>query len=373
MERTDIVTMRTPSTIGYANARLRARRAQLFREEEYASLISASTLDEMVKRLRSTPYAPHIDAASLTTTDAEMVGLAATRYFAQELAFVTSMYTKRNRRCIEVIAANQDLTDFKTIIRGKLTGVDPARIIGLFIGPGWAISRTDLNLMARQPSIAEMIDVALTLKMPYAKVLKNYAPVLGESIHLDHEVERVDELIDFELALDKQYYKWALKQLSYGRDRSKIVRWYVKGKIDVSNILIALRAIYEKEEDREFVGTYFIEGGMEVSRSLFDKMVASENFDEAVELFQNTSYECVMKEGLAGYELDGFLSAFEKRLTDYLFNAVQSKGYKDILGMGLPVAYVLALSAETINVRVIAHAKSYHIPDVMVREELMYV
>ena len=367
------MNMRTPSTVGYANARLRARRQRIFREDDYNALMGAASVDDLIRRLRQSVYAPFVDAAALRASGADVVGAATSQYFASELAFVTSMYTRSNRRCIEVIAANQDLVDFKTVIRGKLAGAASARVTEAFIGSGWTIKQTDLQLLAAQETIGDVIDVALTLKMPYARILRQHAGQLRESMQLDKTITEDDALIAFERSLDKAYYRWANRRLDFGRDKSRIVRWYIKSKIDISNILIAQRALHASEDDQELVNSYFIEGGQDVSRALFDNLLAAESIEQTATLLDRTQYAKPMQEGLVAYALDGSLNAFERRLTDFLFFTMQRKGYQDLLGMGLPVAYVLALNAEAINVRIIAHAKSYHVSDDLISEELIHV
>lgn len=373
---------KAPTSIAYANARLRVRRLKLFKKDTYESFLDASSVEDLTKRLRATPLEPHINAALLLETGADMLGLASTKFLAAELKFVTEMLTKIDRRCIEVIIEIQDLVDLKTVIRGKVSGAEPAQIIESFVGPGWSISREDLNLLASQETIQEVLEVAVTLKTPYARVIKKFAPRLKESMQLDSELDSEITLIEFELALDKKYYSWALSQLSLGRDRSKMVRSYIKQKIDVSNILIAFRAIqadFDEDEEGKVneelkeIRRYFISGGSEVSRKLFLTLIEIKEIHETILLLKPTPYYHVLDEMLVGYGLEGTLVSFEKGLSDFLVRDMQVKGYRDFLGLGIPVAYVLAVLAQSTNIRIIARAKSYRVPANMIQKELIFV
>lgn len=354
-------------SIEYANARLRAQRTQLFTREDYSTLIGYDTVDEMIAYLATTRYEPYLGEAMLTHTGAAIVGTAVTDFLRTAVSDVVSLYTERNATCLVAIGARADIADLKTLVRGKLAGTAPATLIESFTGPGLTITPRDLAILANTDSLQDAVTTASLLKMPYASAFRVGARLIRSS-----ELRLSEALAQFELVLDRTYYEWATNLLAGRRDKSKVTADYIAKQIDVSNLLLGLRAVLA-QIDAPLFKDYYIEGGQRILKSRYLAIGSSRNIEDAIELTRATGYHRTLDEALGEYILSNSLSAFDTALQRRLYKEMHRTGSRDYLGMGLPAAYLLALMAEAANVRIIAHAKEFHIAPQIIEEELIGV
>lgn len=354
-------------SIEYANSRVRGQRTKLISNDELLRLLGMDTVQEMITYLSGSKYDKYLSKSALTQEGASIVGLAAAEYLHEATRQTVNLYPPQSAQCLVVLAAQGDITDLKTLVRGKLAGTASDVLIDSFIGAGITIARKDLQLLATAPSLQDAITMASALAMPYARAFREGARLVKGS-----EERLSDALAQFELVLDRTYYTWALDTLSGSGDRSDITYDYIRRNIDIGNIILAMRAVIA-QIDVSAVQTYFIEGGSSIDRRKFIKLVKAQSIDELVDLLRNTPYFRVLDKALPEYVLSNSLSAFDSELHLWVYKEMLRTGKRDYLGLGLPVAYLLALQAETTNLRIIAHAKEFSIAPEVIREELILV
>lgn len=354
-------------SIEYANSRVRGQRTKLISNDELQHLLDMGTVQEMITYLSGSKYDKYLSKSALTQEGASVVGMAAAEYLHETTRQTVNLYPPKSAQCLVVLAAQGDITDLKTLVRGKLAGTASDVLIDSFIGAGITIARKDLQLLATAPSLQDAIAMASALAMPYARAFREGARLIRGS-----EERLSDALAQFELVLDRTYYAWALDTLGGSGDKSDITYDYIRTNIDMGNIILAMRAVVAQIEVSD-VQTYFIEGGAAIDRRKFIKLVKAQTIDELVELLRNTPYFRVLDKALSEYVLSNSLSAFDSELHLWLYKEMLQTGKRDYLGLGLPVAYLLALQAETTNLRIIAHAKEFSIAPDVIREELILV
>lgn len=383
------------ASVDYANARVRGRRAKLMRGVDYEPLLGASDLASLLAELSHSKYADDIERSMLSLTGAPIVGRATGDYFARELALVLKLYDAREGRSLLALAAMWDIEDLKTVVRSAYAGQPAAVTIASFRGGGVTIGHDELALLAREQSVEAVVSVASTLNLPYARALRDGAKRYAVS----------KTLSDLEAALDRQYAEWAAAELDAAPHGGGLAGDYLRRMIDVRNIMTAMRwlasggiavagdgalaaggrtsakgrqqgaadTVGVPGEARDFVKGYFLPGGAEVDVSRFRRMLAAESVEAAIPVLAATPYARILRSVFGEYALSGSLAEYDRALSQRIVSDTVRTGKRDLLGMGVPVAYLLALEAEVANLRIIAHGKAFGIPNAMLSKELNVV
>ncbi|MBK5211539.1 MAG: V-type ATPase subunit [Coriobacteriia bacterium] len=354
------------STIEYANARVRSHRARLFKQADYDDMMGQASLEQLRVYLGFTKYASDIEENSLTRTGASVVGFAVNSFLQNEFEWVSKFYTTAKRRLIDAIAGEWDFADLKTVVRGIYSGTSPEEIIASFSGAGIVISREALSMLAKQKSLQDAVALASTLNFPYANALR-----LGAE-----RFAITEALVEFEASLDQAYFAWALGLLDHRRGRNSVVYTYIREKIDIRNIMTLARVIVSNETfgTRNEAARYFLIGGTAVTDAkMFARLAALPSLEDLARALGTIPLRKVIRSEIAEYLISDSLSELDRALNLYSLRKVVKIGHRDLAGVGLPIAYLLALENETIDIRIIAYAKAYGIPDSMIREEIALV
>lgn len=354
------------STIEYANARIRGHRARLFDNAMYEDLLNAHTLDEVINILDATKYRALLSKEFLLHKGATAVGYAAAAYLCEEFRFCARFYTDQQERSIDVLAADLDVQDFKTVVRGKFAGASYDDIVEHFAGPGLCIPRSQLRVLARQKSLEDVVSTALSLKVPLAQELKVGAEQYAIS----------EALIDFDMSLDQAYFAWARKQTEKMSPLSSPIRAYVEGRIDAQNIMTLARVVTAREASGlvHDVGRFYIPGGTVFSTlEVFLKASEVHGIEALSQRVKNPHFSRVIMQQSAEYHLSGSLVSLDHALRQHIRLAAISVGKMQINQVGVCVAYLLALENEVTNIRLIAHAKAFKVENADIKKELIGV
>lgn len=354
------------STIEYANARIRGHRARLFDAALYEDLLNTHTLDEVINILDATKYRASLSKELLFHSGALAVGYAAAEYLSEEYRFCAKFYTYQQERSIDVLAADFDVQDFKTVIRGKFAGASYDDIVEHFAGSGLYISRAQLRSLARQKTLEDVVSTALALNIPFAIELKVGAEQYAIS----------EALIDFDMSLDQAYFAWARKQTDHMSPMTSPIRAYVIGRIDAQNIMTLARiaTTYEATVPVRDVERFYIPGGS-VFSTLKEFLKASEvhGIEALSQRIKNPRFSRIIMQQSAEYHLSGSLVSLDHALLQHIRSAAISVGKMQIDQVGVCVAYLLALENEVTNVRLIAHAKAFNVENDDIKKELIGV
>ena len=354
------------STIEYANARIRGHRAQLFDAAFYEGLLSTHSLQEVINILEGTKYRAVLSKNLLLHSGASAVGYAATAYFSEEFRFCAQFYTERQERSIEVLAADLDVQDFKTVVRGKFAGASYEDIVAHFAGPGLFIPRAQLRTLARQKSLEDVVTTALALMVPFAKELKVGAEQYAIS----------EALIDFDMSLDHAYFDWARTRTEHLSSQSSPIRAYVIGRIDAQNIMTLARFATSKDATNTVrsIERFYIPGGsIFPTVKTFMKASDAQSLEELSQRIKSPRFARIIMQQSAEYHLSGSLVSLDHALRQQIRTAAISVGKMQIDSIGVCIAYLLALENEVTNIRLIAHAKAFNVENTDIKKELMGV
>ena len=359
----------TGSTIDYGNARVRSRRTGLLGTAGLDRLVEAPDLGALVRELSRTRYAPYIEKHALTAPAATAVGLASAEMLADEYRRVVSFYPSDLGRRLVVLAAAWDIEDVKSVLRAAYAGQPTEQTVASFIGAGVTIARRDLIMLAGEESVGDVVSLASTLHMPYARTLRKAAARYAEG----------QTLAALESVLDQEYARWATAEFRAMRDGGGSAGFYVATRSDARNIMVALRwlragnRIGEDATPRSLANSYLLEGGRAVDYARFRRLVSAGSLERAADQLVGTPYGKMVAAELPESVLSDSLAPIERVLSTAGLAKTVREGSRDVLGMDLPVAYLLALQTEAANVRVLARGKAFGIPAEMLNAEVTRV
>lgn len=357
---------RATSTIEYANARVRGRRAQLLSRDDFARLREITSLEQLIVALSSGKYRSVLEQSSLIRKGETVVGYALSQFLQEEYRFVESLYAKHLRDPLRIIAASWDVADLKTVIRGKYSGASEADIVASFIGSGAVIDREAMKVLAKQKSIEDVIATAITLRLPYADALQ-----LGAE---NYSLESA--YTSFEAAIDKAFFAWVVREMSKFKVKSSVIYKYAIDNIDRRNLMMLLRLIrggkgFENVEQAE---EYFLAGGNVItSPENFYELSLLPEIDGLAARIRGTELGSMLKKSVPEMLISGSLSDFDRTVTAATLRKAIKIGKRDLHGIDVATAYLLSLENEATNIRLLAHAVNFGIPDSYVERELIIV
>lgn len=344
-------------------------KSRLLKEPFFDFLLRQKSLNDLVRAFEATPYEEDVNEGILIYSGyrgiEEGLKLNLTRNFNKLLHEVTD---EKIKKYIELIVGRWDVHNIKTILRGKHMGVPFKEIRESFI-PGGNLSEAALIQLAKKTKIREMIDLLATWGIDYSIPLKrNY-----------YRYTKDRKISDYELSLDKFYYKNALEELTgrfvFSRQKVdkniKLLRELFRSEIDTINILTLLRLSREMIEADTML-EYYLEGGKYINRELFLKLSKLGSPEEITEALDETPYYSALKKGISEYFISHLVSPVQRRLEELIIKRCTDLFGEYPLSIAPIIAYLWAKYNEVVNLRIVIRCKQLEIPEKKIRETLIF-
>jgi len=327
----------------------------------FETLILKPDVESVIAELGNTAYKDEIDKASVQYTGITCIEVALRRDFSAAFRKILRfMKGDESEKYIKILLGRWDVQNIKTILRGKNIHIPSAEILECLI-PAGELDDTTMIELIKQPDVKAVIDLLATWSISYAKPLtRNFK-----------EYSEKRDLAVLEYAIDRFYYKNALRAVKGENYDDCLVREMVMTEIDVTNIKNVLKMIRDKI-DVEEVRSYLIEGGISLDTDKLLTMARAGTLEGAIKLLETTPYSFLSKvpdEILKA----GKISVLEKELEKYVIKLGISRFLCDPLSIAIPIAYIWAKYNEITNIRIIARCKTADIPERELRGELVYV
>lgn len=345
---------------GYANARIRGMKSRLLEADYFDRLLSARGLPEITSVLDETGYREDIHNGLLRlpgpagVEEGLRLNLSAT--FQKVLDFLDG----KGKSLIEILLERWDIQNIKTIMRGKHIAVSSEEIIGSFV-PAGALREEVLVALAQALDIKAVIDLMATWDIYHSKPLtRNFSAYVT-----------THSLSVLEVALDKNYYASALMRLTGRSNNVKMVRRVIQEQIDLSNLMILLRLAGGQGSQQ--TQDFFIDGGQEIDKELFDKLADGKNINEIIGGLAKTSYYPQLIRGLTIYETEESFAALERALEEQAIRRTVRLFRGDPLSLASIIAYLWAKINEIVNIRIILRAKEVGMTPVAIKQSLVLI
>lgn len=352
------------NNFGYANARMRARRSRLYSPDDFASMRSFQSLDELFHLIQRGPYGPDLDEVLAIYSGAEAVGVAVQRYFARETRKIVSFFNNKYQPLVRLVVRRLTLDTVKAALRGQVLGVSGEQVLHLMT-PTADLGLVELQELVKVEGPKAMLDLLATWWLPYAAPLlvawaKGGGTATGEQI-LPH----------LEFALDSWHYADALPVAESFKRVGKALVGALRREIDVLNILSGMRLAGEVESDDEVV-LWMIPGGR-LNPVILANRLHGYGPDVWRDVLKETLYGPPMAKGFLAYDKTRRLSSAAHEMERFLLDQAMREYIRDPLGIGVAVGYLAMLRSEIINLRVIANGLSLGAGRRMMEEALLVV
>ncbi len=343
---------------GYINARIRAMKSFLLREEAYLEALKQKTQDEFISFLSSQASYANDFRQILTNPPAgflcdEALKLNQCRIFKKIIRFSEG----EPKTLILILLIPWDIYNLKTIIRGILGFQAQEEIIGALIPAGkWEMEF--LKRLIKSKDLKTLADTLVTFsedgfEKEFANLIRDYS--------------QDTPLALLENALKELYFRKAYEYLSKKKGNAKIALNYISLQIDFLNILLVLKnVIYLAPEVK------FIQGGR-LQEGFLKDLIKLKSIEEVLKTFEYTPYPWLAKEGLDLYKRTQRLSSLERLLRNRLFlfcSDLYMRG--EPLSISIPVAFINFKENEITNLRLISKAIQFRIPQELIKGELIY-
>ena len=330
-------------------------RARLLDPARLDALAASPDLPALGKALRQTPYAGVIERAG-GAEDVAAIEEGLRREF--RAGTMTLRAAASGRRCvlIDLLLLRWEAANLKAIVRGRVAGSPAEEILAGCAPIGWS-DEPALAELARQPSLAAVVETVTLWRHPFARPL---AAAIGSQRAAGVPDDRID-LNAVERALDRSWFDEARRTLgptaayccrSTDED-DRALAAYFGWLIDLRNLLEAVRA---RQEGDRAAGVVFAEGGIDVDRTLFDRVLRAADWAAVSDLISGTRYGSVSIVGEGGHPP---VTQAERQLTSALIRRLDGLARPNPLGFALVIGSFERKANEVATLRMIAQGVAY--------------
>jgi V/A-type H+/Na+-transporting ATPase subunit C len=339
------------STYASALGRLLVHFPEFLPKESYPALVGATDINDLIKTLEATPYGPEIVANAASYQGAPLLEIAINRTTIRRNKIALDACPFAGKPILGAYLRRWDVQNIGLILSAKaqdrpLSETEPflvsAREIpaGLFAG---SMTIDDFRFLLQQPTV-EAVAQAL-VRFGYGTAL------LG----LLDDYNRTKDIFPLLQALDRQYYLTALASLQYFQGDEWVVRSFLRGEIDIRNVLLFLKA---KDSDlpMEAAVSRFVDGG-DLPRSSFEDAYSARTVPDLVTTLSNRFP--TLPEGNALYQQNRTLTGYEITLTKDRAVRELKRLRTYPLSIAVAFAYLYEAELERSDLRRIIYGKLY--------------
>lgn len=216
----------------YGNARLRARKPELFALADYHRLAGAGSVDALLGMLSATRYRTDVETAMTRRRAIGRLDGAVAHHLGRTLRELGDFYQDEPGVAVALLLERWDLRNLRSVLRGVAARASPEAIIAALVPVG-TISPGLLRTLAGATGVRSLLDTLLTLGVPDAST----AAALLEAWP---SVEATQESAPLEAALHAAYsMRW---QSTLGELGLPTLDRLFGREADRTNLLVAVRA-----------------------------------------------------------------------------------------------------------------------------------
>jgi len=347
---------RESSNYEYVTARVRARKAALFDDDDYRKLVRMGT-SEIARFMEETEYETEMNALGSRYSGVDLIEYALNRNLARHfndlLRFSEGQVYDLSARYLRKF----DAWNVKTVIRGLYSGSDPEAIEDDLIRAG-AFSERTLDQLLTAESIEGAVAVlsGTMFEEELAAALADY--------------DETGTLVALENAADRTFYETLLSGLPDTVEGDSPIGLYLeflRAEIDFRNLRNALRMARSGAEIDP--SEYYIDGGRLFDAEEVRRLVG--NRDALVEHIRDSTYGDDLQSALEGLEDAANLIQFEHALDAALLEYANRLSNRYPLSICPVLAYVLAKEREVENIRAIARGSEAGLDPEAIERELV--
>tara|TARA_B100001121_G_scaffold302721_1_gene315653 strand:- start:335 stop:1369 length:1035 start_codon:yes stop_codon:yes gene_type:complete len=329
----------------YVASRAKSRRKKLADLARMRQLINQST-DQLTASVSNMGYADEVNLYAGKLTGADLVEAALTHNLEAELFDILKMCNGKIRDIVEIYTSRFEYQNAKVVLRSVVNEVSIEKVSNSIL--------PDLNEI-NTPWL-KIIETADDLR---SAALQMRRKSFGSDLKALSEDARLSE---YEDALDRHYFKSALKSLKANNPATRYLKDYLSMEIDHRNMLNILEANSIGISSEETSKLLIPGGKILPSRSfstiaaggksaLLDILRSSARFDMA-------HFEMLLEEVAKSRSLDSIVTWFKER--EYKF--MKKMSYLHPIS-ALPIVYYVAMKVQEVaDLRIIVRGRFAGLP-----------
>ncbi len=340
------------SNFEYVGARVRARKAQLFDEDDYRKLVRMSP-NEIARYMEEHGYEDEINRLGARHTGVDLIEYALYDNMSQTFHDIVGWSEGSLRTLVVSYLRKYDAWNVKTVLRGVYTDATEDEIRGDLI-PAGELEEDDLEEAIKAESVEQAVEAL-------------ESTVFGDALEdalRDYQEEAV--LLPLENAVDRVFYQRLLSDDEGGSGPRQVYREYLQAEVDLLNVRNALRAAGSDAADLD---DYFVEGGDRFRREQLSRLVG--NREELVEALRASRYGGEITEAVDALEEGESLVELDRALEELLIDFAQKMTYRYPNSVAPVISYILNKEREVTNIRGIARGKEVGLSVEEIEEEVM--
>jgi V/A-type H+-transporting ATPase subunit C len=327
------------SNYEYVGARVRARKAKLFDDDDYRKMVRMSP-NEIARFMEESEYSEEINRLGARYEGVDLIEYALYDNMARHFSDIVSWANGSLRDTVVDYLRSYDAWNVKTVLRGVFTGATPEEIRADLI-PAGELDESMLEDLAERDEVETVVE-------------ELGGTVFGEA--LDDALREFSEtgvLLPLENAVDRTFYEGLLKGERPAPESPKgVYTDFLRSEIDILNVRNALRAAGSEKVD---VGEYFIEGGDLFSEGELERLVG--NREELVNALRESEYGDALEDAIEALEETDSLVEFDRALDKLLMEFAGTMTNRYPNSVAPVISYILSKEREVQNIRGIARGK----------------
>lgn len=336
------------SNYPYVCARVKAKKSKLLSPDTYAKMMLMDVA-QITRWIGETQYQREITELSLKASGINLVELATYRNMSRTYSEILSFSKGELHTILEEYLRKWDISNVKTIIRGKLYGAPRDEIIEDVV-PAGSFDEKFLSSLIDIESTTEIARKAID-KFAGFKEYENLCAAC-------EDFEKSNTPSAIEDALDRAYYLNLLDRVQPTSKPKRMFVDFVKREIDALNVKILFELKYE-DAPSDFVEKYLIPDGLELDAKKRERLAAAASFDELAGELSNCSFYDHIKSHISQKGGVAELSLLTSALDRHLLTFSDKFSHSYPLSILPIMSYMLAKKKEVDNIRIISRGKEY--------------
>lgn len=350
---------------GYSNARVKAMKGLLLKQNTLEELIKVGTIEAMVEILQRTGYRNDLADASVNYSGSDLIEMAASKNFARVVQKLVRIVPKDDRPLLEALLVKWDLLNLKTMMHAKLLkrGYEDVKHQLFCVG---GLNENDFKriMKAEEREILREIRRTKLGEQMLSSSTEAFSRSMWETFN--NALRNLDTFTQTETIVDA--YSYMLMDKALAESGGKVafyIRDLLRLEIDEKNIMIIERLKKHGVEKKRIQET-LIKGGT-LSRRTLDRIIEAKDLASAVKIIRSKFRRLELPEG--DVSLTDLEIALEKSLAAQKVLAF----HRVNLSVGVLIGFLLLKEEEMSNLRKISKSKEFRTPESEVRKMLVMV
>ncbi len=349
------------SAYDYLNARVRGMSVALLSRELYDQVLAAGSMDALVDALLNSDYAPELREALAEGRGIPAIEAGLRANLARTFNKLRKISEGEPHRLLTLQLNWWDVANVLAVVRGKANNASETDILAATLPVG-LFDEAQLRELAKQPDLELVADTLTDWGCEFAFPLRR-----GILAH-----PGATDLPALELTLHDAYFEWALDQLAPDDPNQALLRMALGWRIDMLNLVAALRVARERERGRQ-IATPALIGGGHLRLTLLHQVSECRQLEKAFEIIDGTYFAPAIEKGILTFGETRRLASMERFLETVIIEAGCKLFRQNMLNLSVVLGYVWRKYSEFVNLRILLRGAAYGVPANMIREELFFV